>query len=737
MENVFWVGIRESDIKYAKNLFKGAILLFGKRKKDYYIYSKYRANQNYLDEDIIEFYKTSVNDVISEYPDSKFVFYNQKISDHLPDDIKARCLYYVDNNIRTIFADKISSRHYLEDILPSPSYIEAYGCDISFNKVKQVLKKGDVFLVQKCRSGGGVGTSLLCAETDTSVFNSLKDERYLVSPYLDNALSINLHLIIKNEKFKIYPGSVQIIDKSDKTFKYIGADFKAYLRLKENLKKEIIAATKQIALRMIKHGYEGACGIDYLIDNDKLYFCEINTRFQGSTMWLDCLLTKNFNNSFYYDYLYSDLSDDIVIKDNNVSGLFYYGNNPNLRSFFNLCKQNTELCEIDEDGYTDFNDFNARSYLFRVTFFRNITWKSDYEPLRLFENLNHTHFKPCKEVELKIALLACGIRLCEDTDSFFYSLKEGVFSSIDLQLSDGVCVNAPYKLDFSELSPFGLTKTGNNFYLTFYDTLIEKVDIEFQSNAIYNQRTRTGMAISDIFYLATDRIRIKIQRGCDLKSMNMGCKFCNVAETCYKFDESEITENLKHIEAAVDFRHYMIGGGSDLTNCSWDKIKHIASAIKKLSGKEVTLMSIAPDDIKIMQELKTAGIDDVSFNLEVCDDSTAKKLMPYKGFLRQEYINRLKNAVQVWGKFNVRSILLVGLEPDDRIFSMVDNLCRIGVQPVLSVFRPLKNSELEEVVPLDSRRLYQIYIQANSICNKYGTQLGPHCNACKNNTLSY
>ena len=304
-------------------------------------------------------------------------------------------------------------------------------------------------------------------------------------------------------------------------------------------------------------------------------------------------------------------------------------------------------------------------------------------------------------------------------------------------MSDGTCVNTPHKIDFSEFSPFALKVSEHGYYLSFYDKWLDDVSVELYSSSIYNQRTASGRELSDIFYLATDRIRIRIQGGCDLKTRDIGCNFCNVPKGSIKYDEKEIIDNLRVIEENIDFRHYMIGGGSDLTDGSWKKIMNIATAIKESSGKEITLMCIAPKDKSTMVELKKAGIDDVSFNLEICNDELAKKLMPYKGMPRKEYLQRLVNAVNVWGKFNVRSMLLVGLEPQEELYRTVEILCQNGIQPVLSVFRPLEGSGLANAVPLDSTTLYDIYLKALEICQNYGNTLGPRCRACKNNTLSY
>ncbi|MDR0738606.1 MAG: ATP-grasp domain-containing protein [Oscillospiraceae bacterium] len=55
-------------------------------------------------------------------------------------------------------------------------------------------------------------------------------------------------------------------------------------------------------------GYLGVLGIDYIYANGKLYFIEINPRFQSSTQQLDYLLKKSSLSSIF-DYNYRAFKD--------------------------------------------------------------------------------------------------------------------------------------------------------------------------------------------------------------------------------------------------------------------------------------------------------------------------------------------------------------------------------------------------------------------------------------------
>ena len=56
--------------------------------------------------------------------------------------------------------------------------------------------------------------------------------------------------------------------------------------------------------------------------------------------------------------------------------------------------------------------------------------------------------------------------------------------------------------------------------------------------------------------------------------------------------------------------------------------------------------------------------------------------------------------------------------------------------PILSVFRPIPGTAMENLVPPSNHYLRDIYHAGTKICTKYGLHLGPDCPACQNNTLS-
>ena len=192
-----------------------------------------------------------------------------------------------------------------------------------------------------------------------------------------------------------------------------------------------------------------------------------------------------------------------------------------------------------------------------------------------------------------------------------------------------------------------------------------------------------------------------------------------------------------HLEHS-DFRHILIGGGSSVRKTECKKILEIITYLRSRTDKSIYLMSVPPKNLGILNKYYEAGLNEVAFNIEIFDRLAAKKCMPGKGAIHlQEYQNALLHSVELWGNTgNVKCLLVYGCESNDSFLQGVHWLASHGIQPVISVFRPLRNTEMENVIPPETKTLTDLFYQAQIICQTFGMSLGPDCIFCQNNTLS-
>lgn len=53
----------------------------------------------------------------------------------------------------------------------------------------------------------------------------------LISPYIENSVPINIHLLIGQNDVLVFPGSIQITQKINNKILYLGADYIAYSKI--------------------------------------------------------------------------------------------------------------------------------------------------------------------------------------------------------------------------------------------------------------------------------------------------------------------------------------------------------------------------------------------------------------------------------------------------------------------------------------------------------------------------
>ena len=149
-------------------------------------------------------------------------------------------------------------------------------------------------------------------------------------------------------------------------------------------------------------------------------------------------------------------------------------------------------------------------------------------------------------------------------------------------------------------------------------------------------------------------------------------------------------------------------------------------------------MSLPTLKADILMQYKSAGITEIAFNIEIWNRSLAKELMPGKGLIPLElYLRALKEGTKIWGTTgNVRTALIVGLDNMDTLLEGVEYLSKQGIQPMISIFRPMVNTKLEALVPPSNKVLLSFYEKAQDICKQHNLKLGPTCDACKNNMLA-
>ena len=752
MVNLYWVGTRQSDIFDTGCFFKGSVTIFGDNKGGNISYCSNgkRINHNIEDKECDSFFINTLETILESDTEARFMFYDPILAYKYGEKIKNHTICLNSYDLLNSFSNKYKARYILSNVINTVPYALLKGSKCDCSTLCQFFTDYNEFVIQKPYSSGGDATYHL---KSTSMPEVTADELYLVSPFFKDALSVNIHLVISDSGVLLLPASVQIINETKNRLLYSGADFICYNMICEEIKEKVNNESIKIGNILMRAGYRGVIGIDYIIKDNTPYFLELNTRFQASSHLINKSLYPllgTFLQELNIKAFRGELTTDLHAFDVNYS-MFIYTTSNIQKSRLKRIMLSSEIYEVQTDGY----DISAPTiageniYLSRIVFAKNIcsinNGISILHPNIVCDNLatflspKNPYFKE----NTKISLLNHGVIFTNTALDFCRKrgdIKEAVFDAIDAVIFNKVYVNIPYKCKFSSFTPFSIDVQNDQLILLYNDSVISNIDIFYTPNSLKNKFTKSGVPFESIINLATDRIRANPAPVCIYKQKGVACKFCNLPKYNHSYTLEDCKEVINYCLDNVKFRHFLIGGGTIGTDPkSWDLIIEIASFIRSQSDKDIYLMSIPPYDLKVLNQLKTAGITEVAFNLEMFNRDMAKKYMPGKGAISiDNYMKALKYAVSLWGRSGrVRSLLIYGFDTDQAFSDGIEKLCLLGIEPIISVFRPLNGTEFEKLNPPPTENLLSIYKKCSDITKKYGLILGPDCPMCQNNTLSF
>lgn len=748
---LIWVGPRESDIAFSNIDFFKSVTYCGSNIGNNISFSNMnnvRVNPNYSKDAYLSDFLIEQLTPMMEDAAIRFVFYNPMLCYSLKHGISGRTICINPYNVTSFSRNKVNMREIAVNCIPTVPFVQFEGRELptfQFN----VGNKNDLIL-QKVFSSGGYGTQRVSLDKCVQYIEKGNAfERYILSPFLEDAVPINVHVVIFDEESIILPPSYQIVSNRGNYFEYIGADF--HTSFSSNVHDLIISRSKKIADRLRQMGFRGICGIDYMQTKNEIYFLEINTRFQASSFLVNKLLTQERKSSLH-----------------ELNFLAFEGKQPTMdsfprfeepESFFSIYSDTLPdwskhlddrlpsiVSEIFKDGFNAKQKLSKQAYLFRIITKRNLCWLDDDNRIRLAPNIQRDSdtwrqkINKLNWVCLKIGLLNQGIRITDEAQKEMKhsgEVRQGVFQSVDLIFPDGLVINAPYKTDFSEISPYSIGLYDNQFVLFYEGKVLSPISFDC-IDPFQNKAASRGTVYRHAAFWATDRLRVHHEFTCAFKKKEEGCGFCNIRPKIGAFSIDDVCEVIDFYLENADFKHFLIGGGSG-TECQESiNILKIARHIRSHSNKSIYVMCLPPTDYHVLLQYKEAGVDEISFNIEIFNRDLAKRIMPGKGKISlEQYENAFREAVRIWENVGaVRSMMILGLERIGDFYQGIEWLCNLGVTPIVSIFRPMNNITLSDVLPYNNEFLEDIYYNLITLVERYGLSLGPSCIACQNNTLS-
>ena len=285
----------------------------------------------------------------------------------------------------------------------------------------------------------------------------------------------------------------------------------------------------------------------------------------------------------------------------------------------------------------------------------------------------------------------------------------------------------------------------NNHKLELKVNLIKEYDV-------IQQKIDDDFFVGDyVDVVGIDRISLLLFEGCYNWICGKQCKFCDLhpkrvsEKVCrptlnnlYKYDSIDKWWNsqkdlfFKNTNLALDkllkntnlkHKHLFIMAGN-LSDCEivWKYLLEFVENLTKqfdLQGFD-TIANVCPhDSIESLKKLKKFGIKQVQYNLEIANKDLFTFTCPGK-INYEEFVSKLYEAVNIFGKGNVRSNFVLGLQDYNELIDECKKFAERGIVADYSVFQPKKNTpysnlkapEMKDVINF-TKRLVKIYLKYN------------------------
>lgn len=327
---------------------------------------------------------------------------------------------------------------------------------------------------------------------------------------------------------------------------------------------------------------------------------------------------------------------------------------------------------------------------------------------------------------LKVELQSLGLRI-PDTKGI-RSGGAGPTGGIHLKILPDSEANIPVVGDFVDSSPYHLDQINSEYWIFKDDIALAQV--ELMGNAkFHGHETSAGIPMQRIGLLhCPTTFATTLLQTCDFWQDDRRCKFCGIELTLK--DRSTVGfKNAKSLVETIRLAKELDGitnivftsGVAPDEEKALNKYAETCREVKEATCIPIQLQIIPPDDLSWLRRLKDSGVDSLGVHIETFDPEVFERVTPGKARIGlDKYIETWKEAVNVFGRWQVSTYVLVGL--GERLETVIEGtaLCaEIGVYPFIVPFRPVAGTPMEDVKPPSPETMEYVYTEAAKVLSKY------------------
>ena len=336
-------------------------------------------------------------------------------------------------------------------------------------------------------------------------------------------------------------------------------------------------------------------------------------------------------------------------------------------------------------------------------------------------------------IQLKAELLCLGAkvereaaeRLAAEYPRFF---DKGYVHAVNFRLRDAN-INVSVSEAFAAGSPYQIVKREGTYRLVGggWDEPIR----------FYPNLPRTGTVLDDLAQLHSPTcINIWPSTTCCYDTPELKCRFCSLQPEAEKpVNTGELSRALELLLAQVpkDYALNFSGG----TYGDPDRMVRywidLARKIRVFSDVSITVEFAPPSDLRLLGEMKAAGVNVAIMNLEVADPELRKEICPGKsGISYAHYHAAFREAVRVFGWGMVSSVLIGGIQPKEDIMRECGLIASEGVFPTVMPFRPMDDCVYHGLERCRPEDLLEMGEHLGGLLMEYGLDFRkqPGCTEC-------
>lgn len=356
-----------------------------------------------------------------------------------------------------------------------------------------------------------------------------------------------------------------------------------------------------------------------------------------------------------------------------------------------------------------------------------------------------------RDIKNKIELLCYGLRTNETVEHIYnlqnpYDLTGTGNAGLQLKVGDSrLIANIPVFNKFTSQSPYSIETDCNNNY--FVKNLIteECFSVEVvQSPQLYLDTISNGNHVGQyILREGADTLICSITKSCGYVYHNQQCRFCAIsANSTHNTSENEderYDSLLEAIEIVLkspipEIKSINLTGGNTLdSDKGLNRYLRIIRYIRSHSNIPICIECSPPETNDSLQLLKDESVNVIMMNVKLWDERLREMYMPGKSKISVgRYIDAWKYAVKAFGKGNVSSVLIIGLESELVEREAVDKILSYGVMPSIMPFRPNDGATLENFRLPDPKVVYKLteYAAKSAKIQGISYEHAPGCLGC-------